>query len=558
MATILEIDKHQRKIISVLFRLTIVGYSSFLLFYFGTKLPVVYNILALLGYIVFFIICFKSTAIKCICRLVNDYLLIIFIIAQINELNIFTFSFLFIPILNSQNHSGDKKTPLVYIFPLLGLFLLDRENFNLWFIVPFISFYIINYFTIIREKYFLFQQELNSVIDDFFINGHDSSRPYLIYRKIIPIINRSKIVPYNIKDIVCLHIKENNESIINGSTFIWDLEIINRVDYLKNAHKKDFFINHELILNSVKEENTIIINCKIESSIYSYILIRNDENKLINNLKVANIVSLLQPILTRYSKVLLSNFNHKKNEISNLALLEDKINYVNNSVNSMHFIRNKLGPLKNYLAMVSDYEKSNEDNKKKIEPHIKKEREKLNSSMTQILEKANYVLEKSNNPFNVYQIKEYGLHQLFTEVRTYWDYNFDNQNFKMNWNITKQKTRYNVKYNVVGLELVLSNWISNMEKYNEGIYGVDLNETEDSYILQFYNSLLDNERSRLFIEEYNNSDRIEISRRNSHGLIEIKDFINQMNLESTMIEKDNLVVFSIKFKKHIYNGDINN
>ncbi|GHA25543.1 hypothetical protein GCM10007103_03470 [Salinimicrobium marinum] len=241
-------------------------------------------------------------------------------------------------------------------------------------------------------------------------------------------------------------------------------------------------------------------------------------------------------------------FEQKKNELSHLNQLQEKINYVTNSVNSMHFIRNKLGPLKNYLAMVEDYEKADRDKRKRIEPYLKKERTKISSSITSILQRAEYILKKSNNPFNVYKVEKQEITNLFTLLRSVWSYMFDTQTLEVNWD-KNNLGKFLVQYNDAGLELVLSNWISNMLKNHSGKYGVVLGEEKNFYSLDFYNSTKQNISSK-FIEDFNNSNREMISRRETHGLIEIKDFISQMDLDSIMYKDGDNVHFVIMFKKY--------
>lgn len=559
MATILQVDKSQRKIISVLYRITLSVFAIFLYNYFPGELSLLYFSIISIVYFIIFITLIGNNKIKSIIRLLNDYSYIFLLLWYIDISAFFAFSFIFIPILNAQNHSGNSKSILLYLLPVTGLYFFDKYSFTFWILVPFATFYIINKFASLRNKYLEFQQELNTIIDDFFVNNQNLNRSYLIYREIIPLVNLSNIFPYTISDIVCVHIVNNKYTVVNGSSFVWSLIFKEKEIFIKKTAQNKYLSNFEIEVNDVKFTNNFIINCKVNSSTYSYIIIPKGNTRLIyDSISTSIMVKVLTPILTRYSNVLKSNFEHKKDQISKLSLLQEKINYVANSVNSMHFIRNKLGPLKSYLAMVSDYEKSDEKKKLKIEPYIKKEREKLKTSINQILEKADYVLKKSNNPFNVYSVEEYGLQQFFAAIRGVWVYYFDAENFEIDWNIKGDGTKFNVRYNIVGLELVLANWISNMHKYNDGECKIVLTEDDGYYNVNFYNEVNVKEKNIKFIEEYNSSNRTEISRRNSHGLLEMKDFINQMDLISEVSISGNNVHFCLKFKKYIYNEDINN
>jgi len=97
-----------------------------------------------------------------------------------------------------------------------------------------------------------------------------------------------------------------------------------------------------------------------------------------------------------------------------------------------------------------------------------------------------------------------------------------------------------------------------MHKYNIGVYGVDFNENDDYYNVTFYNSLnIKEPNSTKFIDEFNNSNRAEITIRNSRGLLEIKDFLSQMSIKTEMFVQNNLVFFSLNFDKYRYNENSN-
>lgn len=170
MSAILEIDKYQRKIISVIFRLLIIGYSVFLLIHCNSLYKWYYNIGVFALYLIVYFTLYQRNKIISLLRLLNDYIFISFIIYQTQEISIYSFALLFAPILNTHNHSGEKKSLLLYVFPLISLIILTKE-LNLWYSIPFFLFLLINTFDSLRTKYFRFQQKLNSVIDDFFTSA---------------------------------------------------------------------------------------------------------------------------------------------------------------------------------------------------------------------------------------------------------------------------------------------------------------------------------------------------------------------------------------------------
>ncbi|PZX10893.1 hypothetical protein LX69_03279 [Breznakibacter xylanolyticus] len=558
MSAILEIDKYQRKIISVIFRFLIIGYSVFILSYCNSEFKWYYNAIAIIVYLVVYFFLNNKNMWISILRLINDYLFISYIIYQ-TGVNFFSLALLFAPVLNTHNHSGEKKSVILYVLPFLSLLLLD-DGFNYWYSVAFLLFFSINSFDSLRSKYFRFQQRLNSVIDDFFISESSSNRPYKIYEGIIPILNNSGVLPQVISKIICLKVEGDKFVIVNGSFFVWNFEISDKKEFYSKLNNKTILFNIGISIDGRDSKNNLIHICPLNSHYYCYIFLSENNGNFDQFPYHLFSAKLMKPFFFRLSKVIDADLQQKKNEQLKLTELEEKINYVTNSVNSMHFIRNKLGPVKSYLAMVEDYNRSEDiDRKKKIEPYLTKERQKLNSSIAQILEKADYILKRSNNPFNVYKIELYGIQQLFSEIRRIWNYYFDTENFSLNWEVRKDRVKYDVKYNQIGMELVLTNWISNMSKYNTGLTGVEFKESTDFYNVTFFNTLncTDIEGTK-FVEEFNNTDRAEILVRNSRGLLEVKDFLNQMAIDAEMYLEEGKIYFSLNFKKYKYDENIDN
>lgn len=549
MSVTTELNQFQRNFISFLYRFILIIYSWFLIIYEGTDIDNYINIIISLLFIILTIYLKGAKLTKSLLRIFLDYTLITYIIWQINTQDIYAFTLLFIPILNSQNHSGSKKTGILYLLPLITIYITGRWSFSIWLIVPFLTMYLINSFSSIREKYSLFIEELNSYADNFFEKKENYQKPHEIYDELIKMINRKRIF-YTISDVVCIHITKSNTSIINGSKFIWSLEVKDEKGFIKKANSQKYFTNHKILIDGVESNTNLIINCNIMSNTYCYLFIPQVKIGFIENLKTKLIVNLLRPFLFRYSRILKSNFEQKMNELNQLRQLQEKYIYVTNSVNAMHFIRNKLSPLKNYLAMVEEYNLSTNAKKKKIEPYLITERKKLQSSIGEISDKADFVLKKSNNPFNVYKVEQKSIEHLFSLVSKIWQYHFSSTNFEIQWK-TSNSYYYNIRYNITGVELVLTNWISNIYKYNSGKYGVDFLENEKYYEVLFYNSVENSTpKSTTFIEDYNNENRDTINRRETHGLLEIKDFVSQMRLETNMYLKDDILYFTIKFKKY--------
>ena len=245
----------------------------------------------------------------------------------------------------------------------------------------------------------------------------------------------------------------------------------------------------------------------------------------------------------------------KKEQREELAEMSKKMNYVNTSMNTMHFIRNKLSPLKNYIAMYDDYQQSNDVKKAKIKPYLEKEYSNLKKSFTLINERADKLLEEQKNPFVFSVTEKFGLQQLFAEMKYIWQsYGLSEDDISVSL-LPKIHGEYkSVYYNKEGLILVFDTWVSNMLKHGVDFYSMAVEETENELIVSYSNNhkMKKYECERL-IKMFNNDDRIEINKRNYHGLEVIKDVLTQMNLESELIINNDKLILNIKFFKQVEN-----
>lgn len=556
MSTLLRIDQRFRYLFSVFYRIILITYSFIIFLNYKTAfLPYQYFVFVAL-YLLLYFICFKKDGIYAILRLVIDYLLIFGTICKIYDKDFFVFSFIMLPFLNANNHSGSKRSVFLYIIPFIFFYFIDSKFFSYKIIIVFISFFLIHLFGRIRNAYFNFTENLNSCIDDFFLDENSLKRPHRIYKKAIEILNLTRLIFFKIEKILCFRVYEDRIDLINGSEFIWNYNIEDqkRIIFLVNKIRNFRTIKDIIFeIDGITCDSNICFKCKIENSIYLYAIVPEytSESRTILTPFFNEIVT---PFFVRLSKVFETFICQKKIELDKMIEMESKIAYVNNAINSMHFMRNKLGPIRNYLDMIKDFNSNNVDDKDKkqeLKKIIENERNKLNVSLDNILERANIILEKANNPFNVNELKEHSTLKLYVELKKIWELFFVDNRPIVRLEIDQNKLELkNLLFNTLGLELVFCNWINNMEKYNAGICFVEIYEDDLFVVITFVNSVYNLSETEMMVRLFNSDDRIEISRRNSHGLIEIKDFLNQMNIPANMSLEEDILNLHLKFLKH--------
>ncbi len=217
-----ESSKSQKEIISVLYRIILILYSIIILILKkGLIISLWYTILYFVLFFTFFTLLFNKDKIYSFLRLFNDYTFIGLTIYSVQIIDVYKIALLFLPILNSQNHTGKKKSFFLYLFPI-AIIILVRNKIDYFLLLPFIAFFIINSFEVLKNKYQRCYNELNTSLDNFLIEENSMDKLHNIYEIIIPIFNKHKFFSKEIKDIYCFQKTQNSLNVVNGSSFIFD------------------------------------------------------------------------------------------------------------------------------------------------------------------------------------------------------------------------------------------------------------------------------------------------------------------------------------------------
>jgi hypothetical protein len=547
-----ESSKSQKEIISVLYRIILIIYSILVLVLKDFTIPFWYTVLYFVLFFTIYILLYNKDKFYSFLRLLNDYVFIGLTVYSVQIIDIYTLGLLFLPILNSQNHTGKKKSILLYIFPIV-IILLVRNNLDYYLFIPFLAFFIINSFELLKNKYQSFYNELNSSLDDFLIEESSMDKLHNIYEVIIPIFNKHKFFSKEIKDIICFQKNGDSMNVVNGSAFVFDYLFHDKKE-LFDKNKKLIYNAKGIILNSNEIKENVILKIDKNSINYMFLIIPDENSPGFQLSHLPFFYKLLYPFFFRLSHVFnfkrVQNIDNRKN-FHNIA---KKVTYVNNAINSMHFTRNKLSPLKTYLSMIDDYEKEkSQDRRTMIEPFLKEERKKLKTSLDLILGRADIILEKSNNPFNVLDSDDYSFMLVLVKVRDSASYYLKSEKFEFIFDEIDFSFPRKIKVNETGIELILSNWFSNVNKYKSTEkYGVIVNEDEKHYMLKFFNKFTNKDYDKIpdFVEDFNSNDRMAILKRKTHGLIEIKDFLEQMGIDGNMKVDKDMLYFEICFLKN--------
>lgn len=549
------IDLIQRKINSFIFRSIILLYTTIILITHENIFPSHIYIIGSILYIILYFVFLKRQR----HRLFNDFMFFSLIILGKNPNEPFVFILLILPIVNSINFSGNKKSPILYIITAATyLSLLCYFNQKIELIVfknsilpisSFIFLWIIEAYTSLRLKIRDFRDRLNEVVDGFYTNKELIKKPHKVYSEIINTIN-SRIKEDLIKDLYCFTINPangNNLVVINGSSFIWRYKIDEK-DFLKKFDKKPYQLNIDLSIDNVKHSHNLVIKTEIEEVVYIYVLTTTKTIPVYYI--IIGFFRTLFPSFYKMSKILL--MEKKLQDIRNEELQRFSLRsqYITRATKTMHFIRNRLGPVNNLLKMLDNRGKISSNMIAEFDGLIESEKERAKNELESIVSRANYLLEKSNNPFNFIATKAITIEKLFSILRRILSIYFPEKIIEIQLPDT-MKLAY-VKVNFEGFELFLSDWLHNIKKYYNGYLMVNFVVTDTSVDLIFINDYhVDKHIVEQLILDLMSDDRNEIMKRTTHGLFQIKSSLEEMAIDY-LVEKvgegNELLKFMINLK----------
>lgn len=547
------IDSLQKKVNSILFRFILILNSIAVLILYGKDFDWYVYISVFFIYMSIYVFFFQRS----IGRLINDFIFINFIVYGKDVREIVVFFYIFLPVLNSINFSGNKKSFLLYFATVftyfVQLFVFNHNNFNVFYdlnnytpLLVLLFMYIINSYSNSRDKIRKFREELSYVVDNFYLKRDEMKKPHKIYNKIIDVIhqNNSKI---EILDIFCFTIIGDVSErlvIVNGSKFIWNFNFEN-AEIIKSLREKSKIINADFSIEGKKYNTNLVFYTKVEDREYVYIFLTS------RNLPIYYVLidffSTLKPILNKISSILLTEKNLHEFRNTEILRLSERSQYVNRANKTMHYIRNRLGPFSNLIQLLEGLELAPSDKVSDFKDLISSEAEYSKIELQAITDRANKMLEKNSNPFVFTKLIEVPIEKVFVSLNRNFLRFFPN--FEILIALENQKEKKYVFLNEEGFDLFLSDWLNNMAKYRKEFVSCSFSTDENSLTIIFSNdhSLNKSELENL-ISDLNSDDRNEIMKRTTHGLYNIKLTLEDMKIPYKSYTNNEKLVLELTFK----------
>lgn len=544
MSILRATDSVLRKVNSILFRLIIVGYSLTLIIRFNNYFAVYWYVLIYLVYITLYLLLFRKNKFIVILRLINDYLFIVLIAwgRPINDLNVAIF--LFLPLINTLNHSSNRKlTPFpvyVYILLLTSLYLLNGLIFNLKFLIPILAITLINTLFYIRLSVIDFSNSLYSTIEQFYQESFKIGKTHYLLKNILKASNQVSFIRRigTIKHIALFKISQRGQlQILISSKFIINFSLDNEQlisKLISDGEANDYPITIDGEING----NNIFLQNTYEST--QYVLFVAFDRKPFSIFFNIYLDKILKPLFSKITKVVHVEYVFQQENQKYFFELKKHLDDIESAVNAIHFLNNKLCPITSYFSLLDFYEKTDDEEiKPQLLKLIEKGKKTAITSITPITEKMNQMADKANNPNIISYTSQIKLRKLFTIIRTC----FDSNNVKYTFDLqqwTEHILDLFTKSNADIFDFILQEIIINLSKHSKDECNVIFaKENNNNPTITFVNTVKNLDRNRAdlvkVIADFNSEKMGEIMKRNSKGLKMIKQYLEQLDIPHKMM-----------------------
>lgn len=547
-------DKIIKKILSIFFRIIVILFGLSIVCTRINYFETYWYFIAIIPYLlIYFNTLFKDGIISKI-RLLNDYLFIIFILYS-KGIDYTTICFLILPIVNSPNHTGKKKSIWLYVFFIISLYILNNYQFNWSFVNVTLVLITLNFIIDSKSRFFNNITKLNIEIESFLENQLELRKSYKVYTGILNVLNRIKFLMFyqpSFKNIICFNIQENRLILENSSVFVWSylIDTQKTIELMNNTKLNNFELsNIPFELNKNDASKNIFIFNKTKTNNYVFIFTIDNNSKSQSN-KSFNLyyISLLQSITSRIARVLDLENTIKNENKKILKTFREKYFHMQNAEKAMHFIRNRFNTLDNFIEMSKDNIAGNMDDEDL--KMYSTELQRLERNYGLLMTRVGSILNKPDKPFSATQLEVKSPNYLFASVRDIWYDYFDEFKFQLNWNIETIDS-FLIQINNDGLFILLTDWINNLKKYSIGNEMISFNETENCFNIIFSNEYNQNHKKDIIElkEDFNSKDRDRILKRTSHGIIIMKSILEEMSVKGEIINDSEKLKLILSFKK---------
>lgn len=558
-----KIDSRLRDLFSYIYRFLLICYSWFYLIEIDNRY---FNIYYYISGTILYGIVYYTLKKKELTRLrtILDYLYILLVVYSTHIDNNFFYFLIILPLINSQNNSGRTNNFYGYLCSVLLLIILGK--FVYLYYLPIIIIFLIDGFLRLRGKIRRTSEALFEIVDDFYgVNiGRDDVAK--IYKSLIEKIENFNVIKnVKIEYILCLIIKRNEDfALVNGSDNIIEYKIYRNNELVKKLSNEGQVENIPISINKNEFTDTLYCLVRGKSKKYCFVVVFDKNKKSFSSLFKRIIMSdfILIPAFKHLARIYeIQNWiNINKNKA--LEKIAESQDYVLKANEVMHFVKNSMSPIKDSLTLYEIYEDNRDPD---LEVFLKEkydaQRKNAKFEILNIIKRSDFILEKSKNPFEADEFEVINSFSLFHYIRKNWEEKISSKEIIISGNDPKKilSSKFNTNLNII--DLILINIFSNITKYGIGDNSLEFEINEDDFAVIFSNNTDIKKVGNLsefkkLIDYYNKNNRIEISKRKSHGFVHLRTYCETIDIKSSIVfTEDYRFSFKIKFK-YYENSDI--
>lgn len=558
--TIRDIDYDLRKLNSIILRIILIAILINIYAFNANIFSKWVYFISICSYIIllFFNLFYVKEKYKGKIRLLLDLIIICIFLYYKNLNHIINFMPFFLLLYNVQSHSNKNDSFFLFLFSIhFSILLIDNFSVILTHHLIPIIFYLFIFIISIRKAFSSINEEIIILVGDLFIENVNENNSHRILRNVISKINISKVKVINQVNEIFLFVSYNEKLVlIKGSKFVINNEIISELDVKqiisKNVKNKRI-LKDIVIVDDVKYDNCYWINHKVQDKDYFFLVSLNKES-IFNDSLILN----LRPIFEYIARVYFMSNSLIEINTSNLKIIKQKIAYVFDAQNALHFVKNKLSPITSTIDLMDRYFKDKGLTKEKkdyIEKRLLKNTN--NAEIKSIIKKAEVLIKGVDNIINE-KDDLISLKILIDNLRKNWLFHFNN----IDEVLLRIDDLNNIKIeiNQMMFDFVFTDIIENINKYGiEENKKVELFIDNGYIIILFSNEIKDLEKNKQELDEivmlYNLKDNDEIYSRKTHGLSFIRRLLRKKNIQNNIFINNSNKTFNNEIKIKIYQNE---
>ncbi len=477
-------------------------------------------------YFLYYIVGFKT--VEKFSHIADLSLIVLFLMGK--HLNSFGFAlYLLLPIIcrgtYTNKSNNDRFFNIEYVLALVILCIFPE--FDGWkgvahLVIPVSLIMLVNFNYSRRWDLDWMDADLLDLVDNYYISTLQS---YQVYREAIKLLERQDI---RISNIACFAAERdfNKLHLINSSSLIFKYEYSLSANIKKMLKRFEYAHNGVYIIDGVKypENITFAIKpelVKVDFCYLLFIVFLNDEKPNI----LGNRIEGLHRFFSRMAKVILFERELRLRRTDEIQNLQQKSRFVNASINTMHFIKNRMTPFQTLL----DYLKNEGDiqNLPAYPRLLANVQKSCDREMKAILSRAAYLLDKGNNPFKFQVLSDVDSRNVFTLLRTIWVDTFIEEFDKLT---TTDRESANISVNLEGLDVLFSDIIGNIQKYSIKKRFCLFKVQDEVLVITFQNDFKSIRDVESLVSYMNGDEKDEVQFRITHGAPLIKQNCKDQNI----------------------------